>query len=95
MPAPATAELVAWRANLLQRNTTRTGYADRRGDRRDAGIRFGAQPAMTVEAIGRGAGAADFPANPILRVFMGEACEAPPASRLMKPSQCWRPIWTT
>jgi len=74
VPAPATAELLrgapTYSSGLEHELVTPTGAAIVAA----LASGFGAQPAMTVEAIGRGAGAADFPGQPnILRVFVGRA----------------------
>ena len=74
VPAPATAELLRGAptySNGIQRElVTPTGAAIAA----TLATRFGAQPAMTVQAIGYGAGAANLAEQPnVVRLFIGEA----------------------
>lgn len=76
VPAPATAELLrgapTYSSGLEHELVTPTGAAIVVA----LTSGFGPQPAMTVEAIGQGAGAADFAGQAnILRIFVGEAAE--------------------
>jgi uncharacterized protein (TIGR00299 family) protein len=76
VPAPATADLLrgapTYSSGLEHELVTPTGAAIVSA----LASRFGAQPAMTVQAIGHGAGAADFKGQPnILRLFVGESTE--------------------
>jgi uncharacterized protein (TIGR00299 family) protein len=77
VPAPATADLLrgapTYSNGLEHELVTPTGAAIVAA----LSSRFGAQPVMTVAAIGQGAGAADFPGQPnILRIFVGEAAQS-------------------
>jgi uncharacterized protein (TIGR00299 family) protein len=76
VPGPATADLLrgapTYSSGLEYELVTPTGAAIVAA----LASGFGAQPAMTVQTIGQGAGAADFAGQPnILRVFVGEAAE--------------------
>ena len=77
VPAPATAELLRGRptysSGVICELVTPTGAAIVS----TLCAEFGAQPEMTVGAIGYGAGTADLPGQPnVLRVLIGEAAEA-------------------
>ena len=76
VPAPATAELLrgapTYSNGIEHELVTPTGAAIVA----TSASRYGAQPAMTVTAIGQGAGAAEFAGQAnILRLFVGEASE--------------------
>ena len=77
VPAPATADLLrgapTYSSGIEHELVTPTGAAIVAA----LASGFGPQPAMTVEAIGQGAGAADFPGQAnVLRVFVGDAAAA-------------------
>jgi uncharacterized protein (TIGR00299 family) protein len=74
VPAPATAELLrgapTYSNGIQHELVTPTGAAIAA----TLATRFGAQPAMTVQAIGYGAGAANLAEQPnVVRLFIGEA----------------------
>jgi uncharacterized protein (TIGR00299 family) protein len=74
VPAPATADLLrgapTYSSGIQHELVTPTGAAIVS----TLTSRYGAQPAMTVQAIGQGAGTADFGAQAnVLRLFVGEA----------------------
>jgi pyridinium-3,5-bisthiocarboxylic acid mononucleotide nickel chelatase len=76
VPAPATADLLrgapTYSTGIEHELVTPTGAAIVT----TLASRFGAQPAMTVGAIGQGAGNADFAGQAnVLRLFVGEAAE--------------------
>jgi len=76
VPAPATAELLrgapTYSSGIEHELVTPTGAAIVA----TMASSYGAQPAMTVEAIGQGAGSAEFAGHPnILRLFVGDAAE--------------------
>jgi len=76
VPAPATADLLrgapTYSTGIDRELVTPTGAAIVA----TLASRFGAQPAITVEAVGCGAGAADLAEQPnVLRLFVGEAAE--------------------
>ncbi|GAB4390908.1 MAG: nickel pincer cofactor biosynthesis protein LarC [Thermodesulfovibrionales bacterium] len=78
VPAPATAEILrgapVYSSGTPYELTTPTGAAILRGTAEG----FCGLPLMSVEAAGLGAGATDVPGRPnVLRVFIGEAPEAP------------------
>lgn len=81
VPAPATAELLkglpVYSTGVEGELVTPTGAAIVS----TLAARFGPFPAMTVDAIGYGAGARDFPGHPnIARLFIGEGNKRPEAS---------------
>jgi hypothetical protein len=76
VPAPATADLLrgapTYSSGIERELVTPTGAAIVAA----MAPRFGPQPAMTVGAIGSGAGAADLAEQPnVLRIFVGETAE--------------------
>lgn len=76
VPAPATAELLrgapTYSSGIEHELVTPTGAAIVS----TLASRYGAQPAMVVDAIGQGAGAADFSGQAnVLRIFVGDASD--------------------
>src|SRR3984957_8861336 len=76
VPAPATAELLrgapTYSSGIEHELVTPTGAAIVS----TVALSYGAQPAMTVDAIGQGAGSAEFAGHSnILRLFVGDAAE--------------------
>jgi uncharacterized protein (TIGR00299 family) protein len=83
LPAPATAELLKGiplaESEVSLELTTPTGAAIVG----TVAERFGPLPAMTVEAIGLGAGTKDLPGQPnVLRLFLGQAAASPGSDRV-------------
>lgn len=83
LPAPATVELLKgipiYSAGIEGELVTPTGAAIIR----TLASNFGEMPAMTVQAVGCGAGKTDFPFPDVLRLMVGESTEAIPSDRVL------------
>ena len=98
-PAPATMALLA------RRGAPSRGVDDRLELATPTGValmtaladEFGPLPAMTVEAVGYGAGGADVSGRPnVVQVVIGDlVCPSPTLPTAGSPCNCWRRTWMT